>query len=109
MAAMQAVDRIIDQTARMEAAMHNRMGTVNPSLSAADRMGTYGGWGNIGGPAGGARAVDPGYGPSMGGYAGLGIGNPTSYGGRGDSSRDRGGFGANDGNSDTAGNAGYGR
>ena len=64
----------------------------------------------IGGPAGGARAVDAGYGPNMGGYAGLGIGNPSSYGGGGSSSdRDRGGFGANDGDSDTAGNGGYGR
>lgn len=65
----------------------------------------------IGGPAGGARAVDAGYGPSMGGYAGLGIGNPSSYGGGNSSSSDsdRGGFGANDGDSDTAGNGGYGR
>jgi hypothetical protein len=46
----------------------------------------------------------------MGGFAGLGIGNPSSYGGGGGSGgRDSGGFGENDGNSDTAGNAGYGR
>jgi hypothetical protein len=64
---------------------------------------------SIGGPRGGARAVDPGYGPNMGGYAGLGIGNPSSYGGGRDNDRDSGGFGSNDGNSDTAGNAGYGR
>ena len=76
---------------------------------------TYGaragiGFGNsIGGPLGGARAVDPGYGANMGGYAGLGIGNPSSYGGGRDNDRDSGGFGSNDGNSDTAGNAGYGR
>lgn len=72
-------------------------------------MQSYGGWGNVGGPTGGARAVDRSYGPSMGGFAGLGIGNPSSYGGGRDSGRDRGGFGANDGNSDTAGNAGFGR
>ena len=71
---------------------------------------TYGGWGSVGGPSGGARAVDRGYGANMGGFAGLGIGNPSSYGGRGGSGgRDSGGFGSNDGNSDTAGNAGYGR
>lgn len=62
----------------------------------------------VGGPIGGARAVDAAYGRSMGGFAGLGIGNPSSYGG-GDRDSDRGGFGANDGNSDTAGNGGYGR
>ncbi|MDY0227213.1 MAG: hypothetical protein RBR38_10330 [Desulfomicrobium apsheronum] len=71
---------------------------------------SYGGWGNIGGPDGGARAVDRSYGPSMGGFAGLGIGNPSSYGGgNGSAGRGSGGFGANDGNSDTAGNAGFGR
>jgi len=71
---------------------------------------SYGGWGNVGGPTGGARAVDAGYGRNMGGFAGLGIGNPSSYGGRGDSGGlDSGGFGSNDGNSDTAGNAGFGR
>lgn len=76
----------------------------NPSGSS------YGGWGSMGGPVGGARAVDSSYGPSMGGFAGLGIGNPSSYGGGGGSGgRDSGGFGENDGNSDTAGNAGYGR
>lgn len=77
----------------------------NPSGSS------YGGWGSAGGPVGGARAVDSAYGRSMGGWGGLGIGNPSSYGGRGGGSggRDSGGFGANDGNSDTAGNAGFGR
>lgn len=65
---------------------------------------------SIGGPLGGARSVSQSYGPGMGGFAGLGIGNPSSYGGgRGGSNSDRGGFGDNDGNSDTAGNAGYGR
>jgi len=47
---------------------------------------SYGGWGNVGGPTGGARAVDRGYGANMGGFAGLGIGNPSSYGGGGNSS-----------------------
>ena len=75
----------------------------NPSGSS------YGGFGAMGGPVGGARAVDSSYGPSMGGFAGLGIGNPSSYGGGRDNDRDAGGFGANDGNSDTTGNAGYGR
>jgi hypothetical protein len=76
----------------------------NPSGSS------YGGWGSAGGPVGGARSVDSAYGRNMGGFAGLGIGNPSSYGGRGDSGgRDSGGFGSNDGNSDTAGNAGFGR
>lgn len=71
---------------------------------------SYGGWGNIGGPEGGARSFDRSYGPSMGGFAGLGIGNPSSYGGgNGGRGSDRGGFGSNDGNSDTAGNAGFGR
>lgn len=79
---------------------------------------SYGGWGSIGGPMGGVGAVnggygDPkdGYGRAMGGFAGLGIGNPSSYGGGNSSSggSDRGGFGANDGDSDTAGNGGFGR
>ena len=73
---------------------------------------SYGGFGAMGGPVGGASAVDRGYGRSMGGYAGLGIGNPSSYGGRGgggSGGRDSGGFGSNDGNRDTAGNAGFGR
>lgn len=42
---------------------------------------TYGGFDSIGGPSGGARASDPGYGPNMGGWGGLGIGNPATYGG----------------------------
>lgn len=76
----------------------------NPSGSS------YGGWGSMGGPVGGARSMDSAYGRSMGGFAGLGIGNPSSYGGGGGSGgRDSGGFGSNDGNSDTAGNAGFGR
>ncbi|UTF49400.1 hypothetical protein NLA06_12620 [Desulfomicrobium sp. ZS1] len=77
----------------------------NPSGSS------YGGWGSMGGPVGGARSMDSAYGRSMGGFAGLGIGNPSSYGGGGGGSggRDSGGFGSNDGNSDTAGNAGFGR
>lgn len=87
MAAMQAVDRIINQTSRLEAAMHNRMGTPNPGLSNRDAQPTYGGFGSIGGPLGGAYGVDPGYGPSMGGWAGLGIGNVRSYGGRDSSGR----------------------
>ena len=88
---------------------------------------SYGGWGSVGGPMGGVEsvnrgygigginggygAIDAGYGPSMGGFAGLGIGNPSSYGGGNSSSggSDRGGFGANDGDSDTAGNGGFGR
>lgn len=46
--------------------------------------GTYGrGFGNIGGPLGGARGVDSGYGENMGGWGGLGIGNPSTYGATG--------------------------
>lgn len=77
----------------------------NPSGSS------YGGWGSMGGPVDGARSMDSAYGRSMGGFAGLGIGNPSSYGGGGGGSggRDSGGFGSNDGNSDTAGNGGFGR
>jgi hypothetical protein len=44
----------------------------NPSGSS------YGGWGSAGGPVGGASAVDSSYGPSMSGFAGLGIGNPPA-------------------------------
>jgi hypothetical protein len=44
-------------------------------------MNSYGGFDSLGGPMGGARAIDAGYGPNMGGWGGLGIGNPSSYGG----------------------------
>jgi hypothetical protein len=66
------------------------MGGHNPSGSS------YGGFGAVGGPVGGARAVDPGYGRNMEGYAGLGIGNPSSYGG-GNSSGGGGGGGRSGG------------
>lgn len=79
-------------------------GMTNKDASSVARGGnpmgnTYGagraGFTNsIGGPAGGARAVDRGYGPSMGGYAGLGIGNPSSYGGS------NGGYGGYGGSGD---------
>lgn len=90
--------------------MSNR--DVSKAMSGRNPSGSsYGGWGSAGGPVDGARAVDSAYGRSMGGWGGLGIGNPSSYGGRGGGSggRDSGGFGSNDGNSDTAGNAGFGR
>ena len=105
-AAMHAMDQAIAATRAME-----RSYGINPSygLDPGRSSLSYGGWGNVGGPYGGASAVDRGYGPSMGGFAGLGIGNPSSYGGGGGGDNDRGGFGANDGNSDTAGNAGFGR
>lgn len=68
----------------------------------------------IGGPTGGARAVDAGYGQSMGGYAGLGIGNPSSYGGGntsdsgGKSSDKGGGYGGHAGDKDGS-STGFGR
>ena len=70
----------------------------NPSGSS------YGGFGAMGGPVGGASAVDRGYGRSMGGYAGLGIGNPSSYGGGGNSSG--GGSGGKSGGGGYGGHAG---
>jgi len=66
--------------ADMARGMSNKDATA--AMGGRNPMGTsYGGWGGIGGPDGGARSVDRGYGPSMGGFAGLGIGNPSSYGG----------------------------
>jgi hypothetical protein len=109
MAALHAMDQAIAATRALE---QRRGITPTYGMEPGGRSagGTYGGWGSVGGPSiGGARAVDPGYGHNMGGWAGLGIGNPSSYGGGRDNDRDNGGFGANDGNSDTAGNAGYGR
>lgn len=111
MAAIHAMDEAIAATRALEQRYGiNPTYGMNPGGSMQSRS-TYGGWDSIGGPAGGARAVDAGYGANMGGYAGLGIGNPSSYGGGsgGSSGGDRGGFGANDGDSDTAGNGGYGR
>lgn len=76
---------------------------------------SYGGWGNVGGPTGGARAVDRGYGANMGGFAGLGIGNPSSYGGGGNSSSggsggrsSGGGYGGHAGGKDGS-STGFGR
>lgn len=76
---------------------------------------SYGGWGNVGGPDGGARAVDRGYGENMGGFAGLGIGNPSSYGGGGSSSgggnggkSSGGGYGGHAGDKDGS-STGFGR
>lgn len=66
---------------------------------------SYGGWGNVGGPEGGARSVDRGYGENMGGFAGLGIGNPSSYGGK--SSGSSGGSGGGSGGK-SSGGGGYG-
>lgn len=79
----------------------------NPSGS------TYGGFGSIGGPSGGARAVDSAYGREMGGFAGLGIGNPSSYGGsNGGGSRggsnSSGGYGGHAGDKDGS-STGFGR
>lgn len=109
MAAISAMDEAIAATRALERAYGiNPSYGANPGGSRASGS-TYGGWGSVGGPAGGARAVDAGYGANMGGWGGLGIGNPSSYGGGSRDSSDRGGFGDNDGNSDTAGNAGYGR
>ena len=78
---------------------------TGPTLPAWMRI-NYGpgGGGSMGGSVGGARAVDSSYRPSMGGFAGLGIGNPTSYGGGVSGGRDSGGLEENDGNSDTADN-----
>ena len=76
---------------------------------------SYGGWGNVGGPDGGARAVSRGYGENMGGFAGLGIGNPSSYGGGGSSSgggnggkSSGGGYGGHAGDKDGS-STGFGR
>jgi len=81
----------------------------NPSGS------TYGGFGSIGGPSGGARSVDSSYGRNMGGFAGLGIGNPTSYGGTNNNSGGRdsggkssGGYGGHAGDKDGS-STGFGR
>jgi len=76
----------------------------SPWLGAAPSGSSYGGFGAMGGPVGGARAVDRGYGRSMGGYAGLGIGNPSSYGGGGNSSG--GGSGGKSGGGGYGGHAG---
>ena len=106
-ASLQAMDKAIANIAAME-----RSYGITPShgLTPGQSSKSYGGWGNVGGPEGGARSVDRGYGPSMGGFAGLGIGNPSSHGGgssgsssgsgrgvgglgRGDSTGTGGGFG----------------
>jgi hypothetical protein len=67
---------------------------------------SYGGWGNVGGPKGGASSVDSGYGKSRGGFAGLGIGNPGSYGGKSTSSASSGGGSGSSGRG--TGGGGYG-
>ena len=93
-------------------------GMTNKDASSVARGGnpmgnTYGanrsvGFANaIGGPRGGASAVDSGYGPSMGGFAGLGIGNPSSYGGRTSSSSGSSG-GNGPGGRGSSGGGGYG-
>jgi len=80
--------------------------------------GTYGGWGAVGGPKGGVDAAnrgfgygDPSYGRSMGGFAGLGIGNPSSYGGRNSSDGGGSSSGGRSGEGDQsgAGQGGWGR
>lgn len=78
---------------------------VSPGRMEVGAPGTqsYGGWGNVGGPTGGARAVDRGYGANMGGFAGLGIGNPSSYGGGSSSSS-----GGGNGGKSSGGGGGYG-
>lgn len=81
--------------ADMARGMSNKDATA--AMSGRNPMGTsYGGWGGIGGPDGGARAVDSAYGREMGGFAGLGIGNPSSYGG-GSGGRSGGGSGGKSG------------
>ena len=78
------------------------MDKVSRDSAAKSGDRTYGGWGSIGGPAGGARAADPSYGENMGGFAGLGIGNPSTYGGSTGGGRDGGSQGYGGGN--TGGN-----
>ena len=93
--------------------MSNRDATaMGRGQSGMGYSGSYGGWGAIGGPKGGVAAVDRGYGKdidkygrSMGGYAGLGIGNPSSYGGTNSSRGDGGGPGRG-GRGDSTGTGG---
>lgn len=103
-AAMHAMDQAIAKTREIERAYG-----ISPSygLDPGKSSLSYGGWGNIGGPKGGASAVDSGYGPSMGGFAGLGIGNPSSYGGRTSSSSGSSG-GNGPGGRGSSGGGGYG-
>lgn len=104
-AAMHAMDQAIAATRALE-----RSYGINPSygLDPGRSSLSYGGWGNVGGPLGGARAVDSSYGRNMGGFAGLGIGNPSSYGGR-DSGRDNNVGGARGSSTGTGGGYNDGR
>lgn len=91
-------------------------GMTNKDASSVARGGnpmggTYGasrgiGFSNaVGGPMGGARSVDSSYGANEGGFAGLGIGNPSSYGGS-NSSDGRGGGPGRGGRGDSTGTGG---
>ena len=104
MAAIHAMDQAIAATRALEKSYG-----ISPSygLDPGASSKSYGGWGNVGGPEGGARSVDRGYGPSMGGFAGLGIGNPSSYGGRTSSSSGSSG-GNGPGGRGSSGGGGYG-
>jgi hypothetical protein len=110
MAAPRAMDEAIAATRALERAYG-----INPSygLDPGRSQMSYGGWGNVGGPTGGARAVDASYGGNMGGFAGLGIGNPSSYGGRSSSAGGGGGNSsggrAGEGDQSGAGQGGFGR
>ena len=102
-ASLHAMDKAIANITAME-----RSYGITPShgLTPGQSSKSYGGWGNVGGPEGGARSVDRGYGPSMGGFAGLGIGNPSSYGGKSSGSSSSGGKSSGGGSS--SGGGGYG-
>ena len=110
-------DKVADAIAKATA-VANIAGVPAPSFNRRDvstrgmEVGdpgsrSYGGWGNVGGPAGGARSVDRGYGPSMGGFAGLGIGNPSSYGGKSSGSSSSGGKSSGGGSSSGGGYGGH--
>ena len=108
-AAIHAMDKAIAATRDLEKSYG-----ISPSygLDPGKSSLSYGGWGNVGGPRGGVGAIG-GYGPSMGGFAGLGIGNPSSYGGgkssggSGDKSSG-GGYGGHAGGKDGS-STGFGR
>lgn len=104
MAAIHAMDEAIAATRALEQkrGITPSYGMEPGGFSAGK---SYGGWASPGGPSvNGARAVDAAYGGNMGGFAGLGIGNPSSYGGR-DSSSSGGGPGRG-GRGDSTGTGG---
>lgn len=113
MAAINAMDQAIAATRALEQkrGITPSYGMEPGGFSAGK---SYGGWASPGGPSvNGARAVDAGYGPNMGGFAGLGMGNPSSYGGGSSSGgsnggKSDGGYGGHAGDKDGS-STGFGR